>query len=300
MKNKRLVALTLAGMMGLTSLAGATTAFAAEDDSVYVSIEKSAAYKQGASTIDYILAPKKVDLATVKAAMGDNDALTPADGIKDVTILDVLLSTYGKDNFTYAYNANYHCYYVSAIKDSGTKNYVATQNDYTYGTQVSSLSTQYSLNTAFNGNITKDGWLTENDLVTNGGSGWLIAQNNVGPYYGVSTKVEGGNTLRMEWSTFNGMDVGYAGYLGSNWTQVAPFIYASSSAGDYGTDYVKVNKDALVKKLAEINNAVEKGSLVMTGPQSEAFDEANDVLKNIEASSNDITEAVSSLSWFIN
>ena len=51
MKNKRLVALTLAGMMGLTSLAGATTAFAAEDDSVYVSIEKSAAYKQGASTI---------------------------------------------------------------------------------------------------------------------------------------------------------------------------------------------------------------------------------------------------------
>ena len=31
-----------------------------------------------------------------------------------------------------------------------------------------------------------------------------------------------------------------------------------------------------------------------------SFDEANDVLKNIEASSNDITEAVSSLSWFIN
>ena len=296
MKNKRLVALTLAGMMGLTSLAGATTAFAASDSdtvaaptnatgSVYVSIEKSAAYKKDASTIDYVLAPVKVNLADVATAMGGTDALTPDDGITDITILDVLKTAYGQNNFTATYNAGYNCYYISSIKDSGdTTNYVASQSDYLYGTQVASLSTQYSLNTTFDGKIAKTGWLTENDLVKNGGSGWLIAQNNVGPYYGVSTKVANGDTLRMEWSTFNGMDVGYAGYLGSNWTQVAPFIYASSSVGDYGTDYVKVNKDALVKWLPD-NTSAATAKITL----------ANNTLKNVQVKQTVVDTVVNQL-----
>lgn len=295
MKNKRLVALTLAGMMGLTSLAGATTAFAASDSntvaaptnatgSVYVSIEKSTAYKKGAN-VDYVLAPVKVDLADVATAMGGTDALTPDDGITDITILDVLKTAYGQNNFTATYNAGYNCYYVSSIKDSGdTTNYVASQSDYLYGTQVASLSTQYSLNTTFDGKIAKTGWLTENDLVKNGGSGWLIAQNNVGPYYGVSTKVANGDTLRMEWSTFNGMDVGYAGYLGSNWTQVAPFIYASSSVGDYGTDYVKVNKDALVKWLPD-NTSAATAKITL----------ANNTLKNVQVKQTVVDTVVNQL-----
>ena len=292
MRKHRLVAFTLAGLMGLSSLAGGMTAFAAEDDSVYVSIEKSAAYKNGASDVDYVLAPQKVSLATVKAAM-NGDTLTPEDGTSDVTILDVLLATYGKDNFTYAYNSNYNCYYVSAIKDSGsTTNYVVSQGDYLYGTNVADLSTKYSLGTVFTGAIANDGWLTQNDLITNGGSGWLIAQDNVGPYYGVSTKVEKGDVLRMEWSTFNGMDVGYAGYLGANWTQEAPFIYASSSAGTYGTDYVKVDKDALVKKLAEINAEYTVDD--MNEDRLVAYNNANKVLKNIAATS-EISTALTNL-----
>ena len=292
MKHKRIATLALASMMGLTSLAGATTAFAAGNEvkapenatgSVYVSIEKSAAYKTGA-TADYVLAPVKVNLADVAKAMGGTDALTPNDGITDITILDVLKTAYGQDSFDATYNAGYNCYYVSAIKDNGdTTNYVASQSDYLFGTQVASLSTQYSLNTTFTGAIAKTGWLTQNDLITNGGSGWLIAQNNVGPYYGVSTKVADGNVLRMEWSTFNGMDVGYDGYLGANWDQVAPFV-------------TKASKDALVKKLAEINEAVASGTLTLTSDQSKDLETANKVLKNITADSDAVEEAVDLLS----
>ena len=293
MKHKRIAVLALSGMLGMMSLAGGMTAFAADGEvtaptnttgSVYVSIEKSAAYKTG-TTADYVLAPVKVNLADVAKAMGGTDALTPNDGITDITILDVLKTAYGQDNFDATYNASYNCYYVSAIKDNGaTTNYVASQDDYLYGTKVADLSTKYSLGTAFTGAIANDGWLTQNDLITNGGSGWLIAQNNVGPYYGVSTKVADGNVLRMEWSTFNGMDVGYAGYLGANWTQEAPFIYASASAGTYGTDYVKVNKDELVKWLAE-NSSSSATKITL----------ANRTLKNIQANQTVVNTVVNQL-----
>ena len=311
MKNKRLVALTLAGMMGLTSLAGATTAFAASDSntvaaptnatgSVYVSIEKSTAYKKGAN-VDYVLAPVKVDLADVATAMGGTDALTPDDGITDITILDVLKTAYGQNNFTYEYRPSYNCYYVSAIKDNGVKNYVSKASEYQFADAITNLGIKYT--TTYTG-IKDAGMLTENDIMAcvstvdstyKGGSGWMISQNNVGPYYGVSTKVAADDTLRMEWSSFNGMDVGYAGYLGSNWTQVAPFIYASSSAGDYGTDYVKVNKDALVKKLAEIN--AEYSVDDMLDEPKNAYDTANAVVKDIVANSSTISTALQNLNF---
>lgn len=282
---KKSTAFALAGILGLSSLAGAS-AFAAEGDaaaptnaqgSVYVSIEKSAAYKKDAKTLDYILAPTKVNLADVAEKMGTTDALTPDDGITDITILDVLMTAYGEENFTVQYNASYHCYYVKAIKDSGAVDYVATEDDYEYGSQVASLSQKYSLNASFNGTIKTANYLSENDLIANGGSGWMIAQNNAGPYYGVSTTVATDDVLRMEWSTFNGMDVGYTGYFYNpedtanwGWTPGNPFA-------------ARVDKDALVKKLAEINHEYELSNLV--DDQKTAYDNANAALKSITKTS---------------
>lgn len=252
-------------------------------------LKKSAAYKKtvAGTAIDYILAPTKVNLADVAQKMGTTDALTPDDGITDITILDVLLTAYDTDaavsEFTYGYNSLYASYYVSAIKDTGTQNYITNASDYIYGDNVAGLNISYT--TTYQG-ISTSGMLTEHDLMTSvstldsqykGGSGWVISQNNAGPYYGVSTRVTAGDTLRMEWTNFNGMDIGYTGYFYNpedtdnwGWTPGEPFA-------------ARVNKDALVEKLAEINHECELSD--MSDEQKTAYDNANAALKSITKTS---------------
>lgn len=302
MKHKRIATLALASMMGLTSLASGTTAFAASNEvaaptnatgSVYISIEKSAAYKKDASTIDYILAPVKVDLSNVAEAMGTTDALTPDDGITDITILDVLKYAYGQSNFSCEYRDTYSSYYVKGIKDTGTKNYITNASEYLYGTAVANLDIKYT--TTYTG-IDSDDMLTEHEIITSvstedsrnkGGAGWTISQNNVGPYYGVSTKVAANDTLRMEWTSFNGMDIGYTGYFYDpddtdnwGWTPINPF-------------FDRVDKDDLVDKLAVINAEYTVDD--MLEDQLTAYNNANAVLTDIDATSSAISTALTNL-----
>lgn len=302
MKHKRIAVLALAGMMGMTSLAGGMTALAADGEvaaptnatgSVYVSIEKSAAYKKDASTIDYILAPVKVDLSKVAEAMGTKDVLTPDDGITDITILDVLKYAYGQSNFSCEYRDTYSSYYVKGIKDTGTKNYITNASEYLYGTAVANLDIKYT--TTYTG-IDSDDMLTEHEIITSvstedsrnkGGAGWTISQNNVGPYYGVSTKVAANDTLRMEWTSFNGMDIGYTGYFYDpndtdnwGWTPINPF-------------FDRVDKDDLVDKLAAINAEYTVDG--MTDEQKDAYDAANKAVTDIDATTNAIGTALAGL-----
>lgn len=278
---------------GLTAFAEDGNTVAAPTNttgSVYVTIEKSAAYKQNVDVedIDYILAPTKVSLATVADAMGGTDALTPDDGITDITILDVLLTVYGTDKITYEYRQNYNCYYVSEITDTISEEtaeaakYITSASDYLYALNITNLGIKYT--TTYTG-VDGDGKLSENDLITcvsnenstyKGGSGWVIAQNNVGPYYGVSTTVANNDVLRMEWTSFNGMDIGYTGYFydstdttNYNWTPKAAF-------------FSRVNKDALVRWLVDES----------AGELSTKVEGVHDILKDITATQDDIDDAL--------
>ncbi|RXZ82090.1 DUF4430 domain-containing protein [Paenibacillaceae bacterium] len=104
-------------------------------------------------------------------------------------------------------------------------------------------------------------WLGQFDYTDQ--SGWMFAVNHTFPDVGASVaSIKSGDVIRWQYTVY-----GYGGDLGG-----------------YNAFYDPANKDALTKKVAEINSRTDKTEILAEDAVRSAYDNAYDVLTNIESS----------------
>lgn len=168
--------------------------------------------------------------------------------------------------------------YVTGIADSGntsaTKYITSTTpslSEYKYAGKVASTDSKLGVSNSWNGTVNKDGWLSEKDYNRN--TGWMISVDNTEAYNGVDTTLKDGDVVRMEYTLYGGCDDGWTGYIensSSNWVSVNAFN-------------TRVDKSALVQAIAE------------TTSSNTGYTKALAVLENLEASTSDVSNAISGL-----
>lgn len=105
-------------------------------------------------------------------------------------------------------------------------------------------------------------------------SGWMYAVNNAFPPVGFSDYVpQDGDVVRVQFTVF-----GYGMDLGSEWGDVR-----------------LANKDALTEAVAEINSAPNKEELLLNDKIEAAYNQAYEMLENIESPQDDVDSALASL-----
>jgi len=115
-------------------------------------------------------------------------------------------------------------------------------------------------------------WLGQFDYFSQ--SGWMFAVNHEFPNVGASdTFVEAGDVVRWQYTVY-----GYGEDLGAHGELIHP-----------------ANKDALTRKVAEINSRADKQEILADNAVRLAYDNAYDVLTNMESSQSIVDTALSDL-----
>ncbi|RAV23452.1 DUF4430 domain-containing protein [Paenibacillus contaminans] len=123
-------------------------------------------------------------------------------------------------------------------------------------------------------------WLGEFDYTSM--SGWMYAVNNVFPNVGFSDyKPEDGDVIRTQFTVY-----GYGSDLGNTW----------------GTGFINTaNKDTLTAVIGQINSAPDKSVLLSDSAVRASYEQAYDILKNMESTQADVdlllTELDNKLGW---
>ncbi|BBI31266.1 DUF4430 domain-containing protein [Cohnella abietis] len=126
------------------------------------------------------------------------------------------------------------------------------------------------------GDRTDKDWLGQFDYYTN--SGWMFAVNNSFPNVGSSAKfVENGDVIRWQYTLF-----GLGADLGENSESHSKLIETA-------------NKDALTKKVAEINSSTHKTEILADVAVQSAYNNAYNALKNMESSQSVVNTALKAL-----
>jgi S-layer homology domain. len=122
------------------------------------------------------------------------------------------------------------------------------------------------------GSKNDENWLGQFDYSSMGG--WTYVINNAFPLVGFSDYVpQDGDVIRVQFTLY-----GYGIDLGSEWGDVH-----------------LANKDALTEAVAEINSAPNKQELLQNAQMETAYEQAYDVLENIESAQADVDAALTEL-----
>lgn len=123
-------------------------------------------------------------------------------------------------------------------------------------------------------------WLGEHDYT--GTSGWMNSLNNESPNYGLSDYIpKDGDVVRVQFSP-----AGYGEGIGHGWGDT-PWIEPA-------------NKDELTAKIAKINSAEDKDNILSNEEVKEAYDNAYEILGDMESSQESVDEALGELNKLLN
>ncbi len=112
-------------------------------------------------------------------------------------------------------------------------------------------------------------------------SGWMYAVNNTFPNVGFADKyLQDGDVMRVQYTLAYGMDIGGADAMG----------------GGYDNNFFgKVDKDGLMRKIAEINSDANKADYLSAPARQAAYDQAIAVLQQVDAAQAEIDGALSAI-----
>jgi len=271
-------ALAVVGSMAMMA-SFASPAFAATNTTQYVTVDVEKATLNGG----YVVEPTLVELTS------------------GMTALSALEEAYSGIHSVYysQYNSNYIDYVTDNDARSASNPYIGYEGSgYAFLSQANAADVQAGYQAADTHSWKHSPAALSADYSKlaaydyNANSGWMVTVNNASPWTGADTALSAGDVVRLEYTVYSGCDLGFTGYpqdAAGTWaTVVSPFT-GTTDAG------VKIDKDALITKLADINTNFDG---TMTPVQESAYNTANSVVTNPTATSSAVSSALSGLSIF--
>jgi hypothetical protein len=272
-------ALAVVGSMALLA-SFASPAFAATNTTQYVTVDVEKATLNGG----YVVQPKLIELTSGMTALQALQAASSS--------VHSVSSQYG----------NYIDYVTDNAARSASNPYIGYEGSgYALLTQANAADVQAGYQAADTHSWKHSPAALSADYSKlaaydyNANSGWMVTVNNASPWTGADTALNAGDVVRLEYTVYSGCDLGFTGYpqdAAGTWsTVVSPFTGTTDSG-------VKINKNALITKLAEINRDYPSGTASMDEDQVDAYDTANSTVTNPTATSSAVSSALSDLSIF--